>query len=736
MRYEEKRLIDDLISLLQRSKEEKERVSKAFEFACAYHAGQMRASGERFITHPVEVARICVSLHLDTTTLCAALLHDTVEDTSATLEEIRATFGDDIACIVDGVTKLSTLAFTSPGEAQAENYRKMIVAMAQDVRVILVKLADRLHNMRTLEALPHAKREKKARETLEIYAPLAHRLGVQTVRCELEDLAFRTLHPHEYRKIEALVAQGSEERERYLVEAKNVLASELEKAGVEASFQGRAKHLYAIHEKMLRRGHEFSEIQDLVALRVITTSVKDCYGALGVVHALWRPLPGRFKDYIAMPKFNMYQSLHTTIIRPELTGPDAHPLEIQIRTQEMHNLAEYGVAAHWSYKEKGSRHPAAESAKISWLREMINWEGELSDSRDFMEMLRTDLFEEEVYAFTPQGDLKALAAGATPLDFAYSVHTEVGHRCVGARVNGRMVPLSHKLESGDIVEILTTKKEKGPSRDWLRIVQTSSARNKIKQWLKRASRSEQEERGREALQILLRQHSLPAARIVRAPLMREIMHTLGYPKQEDFYVALGAHRLVPQDVVREIISRLKEGEAVIESPHVLRRKMRPIKSSSQYGIQVSGGENVIVRLAHCCRPVPGDKIVGYVSLGRGITIHRSDCPNMRQLARNPERLAEVFWDKETRSSFTCEVFVEAQDRPRLLEDLTRVFAEAGVRIIEVKASSAPVPLAQCRFVVEVSDKGVLDEALGHLRGVESVVNAVRIEPGRRRTKTS
>ncbi|HWC46862.1 MAG TPA: bifunctional (p)ppGpp synthetase/guanosine-3',5'-bis(diphosphate) 3'-pyrophosphohydrolase, partial [Casimicrobiaceae bacterium] len=462
------------------------KVEAAFVFACEHHADQRRMSGEDFIVHPVGVAKICAGMRLDTETLCAALLHDTVEDTSASIAEVRRGFGDEVAVLVDGVTKLTGITFQSRDEAQAENYRKMMVAMATDIRVILIKLADRLHNMRTIDAMPKQKQIDKAKETLEIYAPIAHRLGIHAIKWELEDLAFAALHPRKYQEIKGLVNQQREEREVYVSKAGDYLKRELEALGIHAEISGRAKHFYSIYSKMTKKGREFNEIYDLTAMRVIVDSVKDCYGAVGVIHSLWKPLPGRFKDFIAMPKFNMYQSLHTTVI-----GPEGRPLEIQIRTREMHDMAEFGVAAHWIYKVDPSkpRQPAAQSGdnKMKWLRSMLDWQQETADPQDFMESLKVDLFDEEVFVFTPKGEVKSLAAGATPLDFAYEVHTEIGHRCVGSKVNGKIVPLHYELKSGDIVEVMTSNRERGPSRDWLAVVRTTRARNKIKQWFKAES---------------------------------------------------------------------------------------------------------------------------------------------------------------------------------------------------------------------------------------------------------
>jgi GTP diphosphokinase / guanosine-3',5'-bis(diphosphate) 3'-diphosphatase len=739
----ERRLLGDLFAIVSEHAEDsavdidRARVQDAFVFACEHHAAQRRKSGEDFIVHPVGVARICAGMRLDTETLCAALLHDTVEDTSASIEEVGERFGEEIAQIVDGVTKLTGIAFQSRDEAQAENYRKMMVAMATDVRVILIKLADRLHNMRTIDAMPKQKQMEKARETLEIYAPLAHRLGIHAIKWELEDLAFATLHPRKYQEIKGLVAQQRDERERYVSEAGEYLASELTELGIEAQIAGRAKHFYSIYSKMTKKGREFNEIYDLTAMRVIVDSVKDCYGTVGAIHSLWKPLPGRFKDFIAMPKFNMYQSLHTTVI-----GPEGRPLEIQIRTREMHEMAEFGVAAHWMYKHlPGSEHAGGdqhagspEDAKLQWLRSMLDWQKELSDPQEFMDTLRTDLFEDEVYVFTPKGEVKSLAAGATPLDFAYEVHTEIGHRCVGARVNGKIVPLHCELRSGDIVEILTAKRERGPSRDWLAMVKTTRARNKIKAWFKAESRQDTEHTGREVLQEHLRKQGLPAQKITGSALLADVIREMGYRKADDFYIALGAAKVSPKIVVNKVMQRLKQGEAAdgedtrAELLRVGRARRRPTKSSGQYGIEVEGVDDVMLRLAKCCRPVPGDEIVGYISLGRGITIHREDCPNAVVLARDPERFTNVSWAGERSTSFVVEIQIDAWDRHRLLEDLSRAFSESGANILEARCLSMG-PMVKNRFVVEVADTHGLKGAITRLRNIDSVFDAYRVTPG-------
>jgi GTP diphosphokinase / guanosine-3',5'-bis(diphosphate) 3'-diphosphatase len=735
----ERRLLADLFAIVEEHVEDavvaidRSRVEQAFRFACEHHADQRRKSGEDFIVHPVGVAKICAGMRLDTETLCAALLHDTVEDTTASLDEVREQFGEEVATLVDGVTKLTGITFQSRDEAQAENYRKMMVAMATDIRVILIKLADRLHNMRTIQAMSKQKQIDKAKETLEIYAPIAHRLGIHAIKWELEDLAFAALHPRKYQEIKALVAQQREDREEYVRSAGEELQRELEALGIKAEISGRAKHFYSIYSKMTKKGREFNEIYDLTAMRVIVGSVKDCYGAVGVIHALWKPLPGRFKDWVAMPKFNMYQSLHTTVI-----GPEGLPLEIQIRTTEMHQMAEYGVAAHWIYKEgtpgKGKALPQGED-KLTWLRSMLDWQQETQDPKEFMETLKVDLFDEEVFVFTPKGEVKSLAAGATPLDFAYEIHTELGHRCVGAKVNGRIVPLSYTLRSGDIVEVLTSKRERGPSRDWLAVVKTTRARNKIKQWFKATGREDTEHAGREMLQEQLRKAGLPSQKITGSPLLADVIREMGFKKADDFYIALGGAKISARVVVNKVLQRLKQGEAADEEQDPAAGLVsgaagtrQPTGQSSTYGIKVDGVADVPLRLAKCCRPVPGDPIVGYVSLGRGITIHRDDCPNTAALRRDPERFVRVAWDGGHEAAFKVELQVDGWDRHRLLEDLSRTLAEQGINIVEARCVVSP-PMVRNRFVVEVTDTQTLKATIAKLRNIDAVFDAYRVTPG-------
>ncbi len=732
----ERELLADLYAIVSEHADEgaepidRRKLLQAFVFACEHHADQRRKSGEDFIVHPVGVAKICAGMRLDTETLCAALLHDTVEDTSASLDEVHQAFGDEVASLVDGVTKLTGIVFQSRDEAQAENYRKMLVAMATDIRVILIKLADRLHNMRTLGSMPKQKQIEKAKETLEIYAPIAHRLGIHAIKWELEDLAFATLHPRKYQEIKALVNQQRDERERYVAKAGRYLEQELDALGIRAEISGRAKHFYSIYTKMTKKGREFNEIYDLTAMRVIVESVKDCYGAVGVIHSLWKPLPGRFKDMIAMPKFNMYQALHTTVI-----GPEGRPLEIQIRTGDMHERAEYGVAAHWTYKEgadgTGSRIDPTD-VKLKWLRALLDEEGDL-DATEFAATLKDELVDEEVYVFTPKGEVKRLTYGATPLDFAYEVHTDVGHRCVGAKVNGKIVPLHYALQSGDIVEVLTSKRDRGPSRDWLAVVKTTRARNKIKHWFKQESRVDSEHTGRELLQGHLKKAGLPAQKISGSSLLADVIREMGFRKAEEFYVALGAAKISPKTVVNKVMQRLKQGETAVDEPtaadmlHPRTPASRSTQASSMYGIAVAGIDAVEVRLAKCCRPVSGDPIVGYVSLGRGITIHREDCPNAIALRKDPERFVDVSWDGENETSFRVELQVDGWDRHRLLEDISRTFAEAGINILEANCTVSH-PMVRNRFVVEVAEAQTLKAVINRLRQIEAVFDAYRVTP--------
>src|SRR5215831_7288836 len=725
-------LIDDLLAELESSKRvgdsaiDRDLVVRAFAFAAEAHDGQVRRSGQEFIHHPWGVAKILAGLGMDEATIAAALLHDTVEDTGVEIEEIRAEFGPEIAKLVEGVTKLTRVQFQSREHAEAENYRKLIVAMADDMGVIIIKLADRLHNLRTIEYLGKQKQVQKARETLEVYAPLAHRLGIHALKWELEDLSFQTLHPRKYEEIKQMVAERRTDREEHVREAAVVLHKELDKVDIPADISGRAKHFYSIYDKMVRKGREFNEIYDLTAMRVIVErggdeGTRDCYGALGLIHSLWKPMPGRFKDFIAMPKFNGYRALHTTVI-----GPQGRPLEIQVRTREMHATAEFGVAAHWLYK-RGAKQKDAEW--VAWVKQLMDESTvDEADPREFMKAFRTDLFDEEVHVFTPKGQVKTLPAGATPIDFAYAVHTDVGHRTVGAKINGRIVPLHYQLKNGDFVEILTSKQGRGPSRDWLSLAKSSRARNKIRQWYSRETREETEQKGRDALEHALKAQNLPYAKLRGSPTLAQVIREVGFKKAEDFYVALGSGKLQPGAIVNKVINRLKTEQVVDEAPVVTKAPKARTVQGAEMGVVVQGVEDVLIRLAKCCTPVPGDGIVGYISLGKGITIHRADCPNVRALRRNPERFTEVSWDGATAAkSFLVRIAVDSWDRPRLLEDVARTFAEHGANIVSY-GGVVEDQLARNWYTAEVGDIASLRSLLTSLRAVDAVFDAYRVTP--------
>jgi GTP pyrophosphokinase len=718
-------LLDELISDVEAYNPDVDRdlLARAFRFAAEAHDGQQRRSGEAFIRHPWGAAKILADLRQDEQTIAAALLHDVVEDTETDIEAVRAEFGDEIAQLVEGVTKLTRIHFQSREQAEAENYRKMIAAMVGDERVIVIKLADRLHNMRTIEYLGKQKQLQKARETLEVYAPLAHRLGIHKLKWELEDLAFETLHPRKYEEIKTMVAERRTDREGHVAEASRILQLELAKVDIPAEISGRAKHFYSIYDKMAKKGREFNEIYDLTAMRVIVErsgdeGTRDCYGALGLIHSLWKPMPGRFKDYIAMPKFNAYRSLHTTVI-----GPEGRPLEIQVRTRDMHEIAELGVAAHWLYK-RGKRDPQW----TAWAKQLMESQADEADPREFMKTFRTDLFDEEVYVFTPQGEVKSLPAESTPIDFAYAVHTDLGHRTVGAKINGRIVPLHYRLKSGDVVEILTTKTGRGPSRDWLSVAASSRARNKIRQWFSRETREETERKGREALEQALKKQSLPYKKLVGSAVLAQVIRETGFKKAEDFYVALGSGKVPVGQIVNKVLNRLKTEEVAQEDAVPLKApKAGRAIAGDDLGIRVKGVDDVLVRLAKCCTPVPGDEIVGYISMGKGITIHRADCSNVKALRRNPERFTPVDWDGGATRSFLVQIAVDSWDRPRLLEDVARTFAEHGANIVEY-GGHVEDQLAKNWYVAEVGDVKALRGLLTALRNVDAVFDAYRVTP--------
>ena len=698
-------------------------IQRAYAFAEVSHEGQKRKSGEDFIEHPVAVAGILADLRLDTTTLEAALLHDTVEDTPATLGAIEEQFGEEVSRIVDGLTKLDRFEFRTREQEQAENVRKMIVAMAGDIRVLLIKLADRLHNMRTLGVFTQAKQRRIATETLEIYGPLAHRLGVQELKWELEDLSFKALHPGPYREIASLVDARRGERTALIDRVTTEARAKLKELGIKAEVEGRPKHLYSIYEKMVIRGKEFNEIYDLVGVRILVDSPRDCYAALGAIHSLWKPIPGRFKDYVAMPKSNMYQSLHTTVV-----GPGGKPLEIQLRTRDMNRTAKFGIAAHWRYKEGGKQ--SKDAADMAWLGQMMDWLKDMADPREFMEGLKIDLYGGQVFVFTPKGDVVNLPAGATPVDFAYAIHTDVGHRTIGAKVGGKLVPLDYELRTGDAVSILTSKAQgEGPSQDWLQFVKTPRARSKIRQWFSRGRREDALEHGRDAVQRLMRKERLPMKRLATEASLGQVAEELKYQNLDALYVAIGESHVSPQSVVARL-ARLVTGTAdedVIEEVP-LARPVRLGKPDVSKGVVVRGLGDVWVRLGRCCTPVPGDEIIGFVTRGQGVSVHRTDCPNVRSLRKEPERLIDVTWAEGKSTSFVVAIQVEALDRTRLLSDVATVLSDNHVNIVSATSATGKDRITRLRFTFELADIAHLSSVLAAAKRVESVYDAYRVVP--------
>ena len=696
-------------------------ITQAYELAASAHTGQTRRTGEPYIHHPLSVAQIVADFGLDDVTIAAALLHDSVEDTGVDLEVLTRRFGSDVAGIVDGVTKLDRVQFDSKQAQQAASMRKMLVAMAKDLRVLMIKLADRLHNMRTLGAMSPDAQIRIARETLDVYAPLAHRLGMQDLKQQLEDLSFATLHPKQYAEIDHMVATRAPERELYLEQVLEQVRQRLAELGVDAEVSGRPKHLWSIYEKMVVKGRQFDDIFDLVGIRVLVDSVRDCYAALGSIHATWRPVQGRFKDYVAMPKFNLYQSLHTTVV-----GPQGKPLEVQLRTREMHQRAEFGVAAHFAYKI------GSPTDELAWLNRIVDWQEETSDPAQFMETLKVDLDQDEVYVFTPKGRVVTMAKGATPIDFAYAVHTEVGHACVGARVNGRLVALSHQLNSCDTCEIFTSKVEgTGPSRDWLQIVQTPRAANKIRQWFSRERRVDARETGREDLQKQLRREGLPTQKLPTS-VLEEVATGLNYLDVDALYTAIGEHHVSAQAVVARITRVLHSGDGREEQlPTTVSRPRSPRVTRPGAGVHVEGLDDVMVRLSRCCTPVPGDEIIGFVTRGRGVSVHRADCANAGSLRSGQrDRLIEVEWDEEfSGGSFVASIEVRAIDRPRLLRDVSSALADNHVNILTCAMTTGGDRVASMRFDVELGDPSHLSLVLGSIRGIEGVYETYRVLPG-------
>ncbi|MGL6233862.1 MAG: RelA/SpoT family protein [Segniliparus sp.] len=701
-------------------------LAKAYDIAEARHKGQFRRSGDPYITHPLAVAHILAELGMDTLSLVAALLHDTVEDTGYTLEELERDFGADVAHIVDGVTKLDKVTWGAG--AEAETIRKMVIAMARDPRVLVIKVADRLHNMRTMRFMPPEKQVRKAQETLEVIAPLAHRLGMASVKWELEDLAFAVLHPKKYAEIVRLVADRAPSRDTYLARVKGELQSALTSFRVDAKVAGRPKHYWSIYQKMIVKGRDFDDIHDLVGLRIVCGEVRDCYAAVGVVHSLWQPLPGRFKDYIAQPRYGVYQSLHTTVI-----GPEGKPLEVQLRTKEMHRVAEFGIAAHWRYKENKGKvgQDSAEVDRMAWMRQLLDWQREASDPGDFLENLRYDLAVKEIFVFTPKGDVITLPAGSTPVDFAYAVHTEVGHRCIGARVDGRLVALERSLENGEVVEVFTSKAATaGPSRDWQGFVVSARARTKIRQWFAKERREEALETGKVAIAKEVRRSGLPLQRLLNAETMAAVAGELHYADVSALYTAVGENHVSAHKVVQCLVAHFGgEEEAAEEAVERAGTAMLPVRTrrrSEDCGVQVVGSADTPTKLAKCCTPVPGDKILGFVTRGGFVSVHRVDCTNSASLQDQQERLIEVIWAPSPSSVFLVAIQVEALDRHRLLSDITKALADERVNILSASVTTSGDRVALSKFTFEIGDPKHLGHLLSAVRNVEGVYDVYRL----------
>lgn len=712
------------------SKEDVEFLKKAYTFAEKAHSDQYRKSGEPYILHPVEVAGILVDLELDPNTIAAAFLHDVVEDTDATVEQLREEFNDEVALLVDGVTKLKKIKYKSKEEQQAENHRKMIIAMSRDIRVILIKLADRLHNMRTLKHLPPEKQRRISNETLEIFAPLAHRLGISKIKWELEDIALRYLDPQQYYRIVNLMKKKRAEREQYIEEVVETIKENLAEIYVKADVSGRPKHIYSIYRKMMLQNKQFNEIYDLLAVRIIVKNIKDCYAVLGVIHTCWKPMPGRFKDYIAMPKANMYQSLHTTVI-----GPNGEPLEVQIRSEEMHRIAEFGVAAHWAYKEGKtlSNDNASLENKLGWFREILEWQNDTSNAQEFMESLKIDLFSDMVFVFTPKGDVIELPKGSVPLDFAYRIHSEVGNRCIGAKVNGKMVPLDHQLKTGDIVEILTSKHSYGPSQDWLKITQSSHAKNKIRQWFKKERREENIVKGRELLEKELKANDLEPKVVLTEENIIEVAQKFSFSGEEDMLAAIGYGGISPKQIVTRLSEKYRKdtvpeqvkqtiAEAVAEISPITRKKKTNI------GVKVKGVDNLLIRLSKCCSPVPGDEIIGFITKGRGVSIHRQDCPNVNTVEAK-ERLLPVEWEASNmeNKSYYVDIEVTGYDRNGLLNEVLQAITESRTTISAVTGrSDHRNKVATINMTISINNVDHLQKIVEKIKAVPDIYSVRRI----------
>lgn len=701
-----------------------EAIIKAYNFAEASHRGQLRNSGEAYFVHPFNVAMILADLNMDEATIAAGLLHDVLEDTNVTYETLVGKFGEEIANLVDGVTKLKKLKYKTKQENQAENLRKMVLAMAKDIRVIIIKLADRLHNMRTLEYMSEEKKKEKALETLEIYAPLAHRLGISRIKWELEDLALRYLDPEGYYDLVEKVSKRRKEREAYIQRIIKQIDEKLEEMNITRDISGRPKSFYSIYKKMVYQNKSFEQIFDLTAIRIIVDTIKDCYGVLGIVHTMWKPIPGRFKDYIAMPKPNMYQSLHTTVI-----GPEGEIFEVQIRTWEMHRTAEYGIAAHWKYKE-GSVKTDNFDEKLAWLRQLLEWQKELKDPREFMETLKIDLFADEVFVFTPKGDVINLPNGSTPIDFAYRVHTAVGHNCVGAKVDGRIVPLDYKLKNGNIVEILTSSNSSGPSIDWLKIVKSNQAKNKIRQWFKREQRGANILKGKELLEKEIKRQGLKVGEVLKEEWIKKVANKLSLNTPDDLYAGLGYGSIT----ISQVMSRLREyynehygiriDEANEEAKISEQISARGRKRFTQ-GVSIKGVENIKVKFSKCCNPVPGDDIIGYITRGRGVSIHRKDCPNLSSL-EGKERFIEVFWNTDEKAEYPAEIQIKGTDRPGLLTEITSKITEAQLSLLALNARTNKEKLVIINMTLEIKDIDQLRELMKKIKKLKGVIDVYRV----------
>ncbi len=690
-------------------------VLQAYNFSQNAHQDQKRYSGQPYLSHPLQVAYILADLNMDVITIVAGLLHDVVEDTNLNLDEVQNIFGEEVAMLVNGVTKLSKISYKTKEERQAENFRKMFLAIAEDIRVILIKLADRLNNMRTLKYMPAPKRLKKAKETLEIYVPIANRLGLYRVKWELEDYSLLNLAPRKYNDLAKKVAKSRAEREKYIEFIKNRMAEELNKFGIKVNIQGRPKNIYSIYKKMEDQDKDFFQIYDLTAIRIICDSITDCYAALGLLHSIWKPMPGRFKDYIAMPKSNMYQSLHTTVVTSE-----GEPLEVQIRTVEMHRTSEYGIAAHWKYKEKGDLLKDRKfEERLTWLRQILEWQKELKDPLEFMENLKIDLLQYEVYTFTPKGDVKVLPLGSTPVDFAYAIHTEIGHRCVGSKVNNKIVPLDHRLKSGDIVEILTSKTSSGPSRDWLKFIKTSSAKTRIKAWFKKESRKENIEKGKGFVLRELEKYKLPWNAELEGKF-KEACQPMGYTDLDSLLEAIGYKKLSPSQLINRILPQEEKQQFQVKEETREEKKI-------DTGVKIDGVDNILIRFAKCCHPIPGDEIIGYVTRGRGVTIHRIECSNLKNISEEEGRLINAEWHKTEHDYFPAKIKIISADRKNLISDVSMVLSNYKASIKHINGSANKNSIALIHLTIEVSTLEQLKEIMTRLKSLKAVKEVKRTE---------